>query len=387
MATKYVFRNGMMVPRDSLSDAAPVQQADGGTPRLSRDSPIIAIQNVLPILRSNPGAQPGNIYRRGSDTVGLPMSARAVYSNVGAGTSSDGDAGYSLQNTYSRPVEILAFRFKITPDPAQLTALYGQGVSVALSIGATDITNGFVPVWLLDKRYASDENYCNSASPIPAQFQSALQYTTQYVWKLDYPLILDPGVRIDCSINNNGVISRASATVEVTATGRFVDKATGDRKTWVPYVSSYLSPFLDVLSVQTFESPPEALNNASSSTICVRRLTGRITTVSSVGGLKTTSYRDLGDFGAAVTIGSRFLTLKMSDSLGMQIVDAPALFDLVFPPALRSFEMCDQYEPDSFITVDGSYVGPDDDTYFASDEYNTQFQVGVAVVAYREVAL
>ncbi len=253
----------------------------------------------------------------------------------------------NLQNTTGQYIEILEIKWELTPTVIGIFS--GAVMGCQLNLGNIPITNGFVPVWNFGPGRAF-EYEIGSNTP-------GLLVPIQYNWKLPRPLLIPPGGVLAPMFQHRGLVPadvdvRISYACRVCPINHVVPKDVP-----VPYAAFYASKIFQVFdntNTDTDTSNELDLVNRFNSPLRINRFTGRIDQFANV----------IGPWGLANThsdvlfnqLGSRFLSVRMTDSRGEPIIPNPTLFRQAFCGPTRTMDVDFIMEPKTFYkaTLDRS---------------------------------
>lgn len=299
----------------------------------------------------------------------------------GAGQVGQLDAG-RLRNEYRSPILVTEIDFTIslhqsfaslasvdgTPRPFSNIGGY---ILAQIAIGGYKMTNRFVPIWMLGRRYGLGSEMNDSD-------------VNFYRWVLPKPMLVLPNTSFEVDIQ----VSKAFATifgtsvslgdgvsVEFAAKGYTVDPDDIDMSsTAVPYASAFVS---DGSPTSNLMGPELALHNPFQIPLRVQRLVGRIelydqTSFAAPVALPAGLFPDVPQDGTMETEAGVILMVDLQDSTGYRLTANPHPFGFLFyPDATWRFER-DLQPGDSYFAVLTNPVNADGTTFPIGTNYRPQ---------------
>lgn len=282
-----------------------------------------------------------------------------------------GIAPAALKNPMGQDMEILEVKFEVSGSLGQNADVgvpYGGSIGCELALGSYKLTNGAVPVW----NFGRAENRPGEAKIETIGFASTPYSYCSYSWRLPRPLFIPAGAALVPNFNHFGYVP-FTLGVRIGYSARSVFKR--PKTIYLPWVASYKSKvFNPITDASTDASDEEELINDTDRVIKLQRFTGRLQYIFPDG---TTSDID------PVSVGARYLTMRMVDSYGRPIVRTYTPFHSVFSPLTRSWELEDigaQLDPGAFYRVFLKKAA----MTMASGQNGGQVQAFVSMVGWRE---
>ncbi len=237
-------------------------------------------------------------------------------------------SGPQLKNPMGQDMEILEIKFEIigrgvNSVPDYIGVPFGGSVAVNLNLGSFPVTQGAVPLW----GFARAENIQGEAK---VDSDSEDTYC-MYSWRLPRPLFVPAGALLKPELTHLGYVG-IPLTIRVGYSARTCLKP--PRTVAVPFVSGYASKVFNPLTVSSSDSSqPQQLFNDTGKQFKLQRFTGRTLWFAKSADVNFVSEALLNGF------GSRFLTMRMTDSYGRPIVRTFTPFRSVFGDLTRSWEL------------------------------------------------
>lgn len=223
-----------------------------------------------------------------------------------------------LQNPYRRPMLVDAITFLLKQDQLVVVGTpassgsgdfsvhapnkyfaFGSSIGFKVQMGRIELTNGFIPAWLLAQnpnafngipigpdpskinafsQYAYDApevtpgiviTYTNAGPPIRAAIAQSIY--AQYTWHLPKPLYMPPGAAL--LVSAQAINSAAAADgSQVSIAGRMLDEPLKAKEFPIPYATAFIAP----TNQATSNSSEMDLGNPFQVPLHVQRFTGRI---------------------------------------------------------------------------------------------------------------
>jgi hypothetical protein len=258
-----------------------------------------------------------------------------------------------------------------------------------LSLGGIDLTNKFMPIWLLGAPIQdvalTEQNLADGT------FGSTPVWFSSFRWKLPVPLEVQTGMALRAEISragsevlDNGTTQAGPSgdiSVDVAFAGRYLGaRAKISRSIRVPYATAFLSPRGQAYA----ESGEKDLWNPFTVPLNVQRFVGRLeqritppngaSVQEDIGSLYAARVRMHDSVGNTITKGS----LRLMDTLGAILSDGDPLFYGVFEGARRSWTFSRQLaaKEQYYATVSGLQNGTEDGVFT-----NAQ----IALIGWRDV--
>lgn len=239
---------------------------------------------------------------------------------VGGTTTLDAD---DLQNAFQKHVQIEEIRFLLYLNAATnlLPGALAPLIRVQLKMGRIDLTNGFVPLWLLGTRMQRAVELANGYTA--AGQKTIWDYQR---WRLPKPIIVPHGATLLPSFSyqtptGKGAVVNAlnsPITVYVCMVGRSLKRLNLPAKLEVPYATFWLPS----VAQKSQQSGDDALVNKFTSPLHVQRFIGRIASTSD----GTDGDNWASDFS---NVGSA-RSLRITDSAGFEVVRDMTIWNDVF---------------------------------------------------------
>lgn len=332
-----------------------------------------------------------------------PVSLRA--STVITSNSDEEVSAGPLTNASGEPMEIHEFIFSVRPTLANIAAFantgkFPSGGQFAIGLSVKDssdfgyaLTNGVIPLWSFGQaRQLGQEEQYQSLSTTNLTTQSAPFYTSVYAWKLDHPLYLPPGGRINPVVRLLGSFL-GDAQISIIALGKILPNTPPNRHSYkVPWVCAYLSKLFSVPDAKEDSSSDNSLYNPfTDQPVTIERFVGRMHLILNQSALGSEIFvvdgssiaNDTGSNSTADNFFSQYISIRMRDSIGNPIVRAKTLFRNVFEPATRTWECRHILPPKQFHKVDFSKPTV---AAVTTSLAILSAQVSVASVGWREVS-
>lgn len=285
-----------------------------------------------------------------------------------------------LTNASGEPMEIHEFIFSVRPTDVAI-ANYGRSglfpsggqFAVGLSVkDATDfgyaMTNGVIPLWGFGQaRQLGQEERLQSILYSAQDLAVSSFLNGVYCWKLDHPLYIPPGAKIVPVTRSLGSFT-GDAVIGITAIGKILPNTPSSRASYkMPWVCSYLSKSFDFDPAEEDTSSDNSLYNPfPDKPVTIERFVGRLhmltnlTVTDGVTSSEQITVQDTSNFDDAFVgfanvpnnFYSRFLRIRMRDSVGNPIVREKTLFRSVFESATRTWECRHILPPRQFHKVD-----------------------------------
>ncbi len=264
-----------------------------------------------------------------------------------------------------------------TTDPPTVTVgAPGSSVSVTMSIGARQITAGFVPLYCLGKAEGQDVEH--SVLALATGGATACRLLGAYasgVWNLDHPLEMMVGDAIGMHLTHTG-LQNLPIVVSFALRGRMGPDVPSSR--WIPYVSNWtagsLVPTAPTATVPVVKTSTERdLVNRSGTRLRVHRLVGRLMrqgvsflpaataytkNVEEVFPTVEGTLSDTPSLRLFANAVDSFLTMTMRDSGSNDNVPVALPFRAVFDPDTRSWECDSDLDPSGYYIVELSLAVP-----------------------------
>lgn len=246
-----------------------------------------------------------------------------------------------LQNHFDTPIQIeeIRFMFYLSTATGILGTLAGL-IRVRLRMGRIELTNEFIPTWLLGSRMQTFTEFMSGGGTGIWDYQR---------WKLPCPVIVPPGATLLPNFiyqlpDGTTALTNANnspITVYVTMIGRSLSKMpTG--KIRVPYATAYLADGIGGGQ----QSQDDQLVNKFDVPLHVQRFVGRLASKFS-GGVLESWRSDEGFF----TTGNTLRNITIRDHAGYAIVDTPTPFIEVFSKSRKILPANRILEPRGWYTV------------------------------------
>ncbi len=292
----------------------------------------------------------------------------------------------ALKNPLGAPMEILELRWQLfTPQTADETFLpgtLGGVVGCKLDMGNVAMTNGFVPIWLFGRDLnlvdADTIDNQNLVNPYVSG-QTILQSTTCfYSWKLPKPLYVPAGSTLTPSFSHFGAVP-TDVNVIISASARSLPLDTPPPKSLpTPWVASWMSPgFIAADQAGSAQSTETDLMNPHREPVHLQRMGGRVMVVNS----ESASVTDY----TYPQIASTLMSVRMSDSMGRQIIRDYTSMMQAFATNSRGWEMGNgaRLDPESYLIAYLNKV----ESAEAGDAANINCQAQISLVGWRELSL
>lgn len=277
-----------------------------------------------------------------SSSYPILLSTQVVVPNGGGVVTADAD---DLQNDHQRDIQIEEIRFfvfvnsnmAVGGNPSSVETNPAARVRVKLKMGRFDLTNNFIPLWLLGPRLVSvPGNIIGGDSGFDGLpgFYNAAGNGTETVWdyqrwRFPRPLIVRHGSTLMAQFQVlqpdgstvQGARSNTSYTVYIALVGRTFDREV-PKKIPVPYATAWIADAV----TQGLQSGDDQLVNKFNVDLHLQRFIGRVAS-ELTGGL----WYDGGDGGTAAPF-----SLTLNDSSGYQIVETTTDWSDVFNQARKT---------------------------------------------------
>jgi len=279
----------------------------------------------------------------------------------------------ALKNPMGQDMELLEIKFELfgvnqTPGFAG-TSQYGGAVWCELTMGKIKLTNGSIPVW----NFGRSENH---AGEFKTDNAFDLLYMA-YSWRLPRPLFIPAGAVVVPNFTHTGFISD-TINVRVGYSGRTV--FVKPKKVYVPWVAKYASKVFNPISAAGVDNSTELdLVNPHPEVLHLQRFVGR-----TMSRLSTGPQAGATSETAPESFGSKFLSVRVTDSYGRPIVRSYTPFRDVFGALTRSWEMDNgaELDPQSFYRV----ALKKDAAALVPNSQNDVAQAFISMVGWREMS-
>jgi len=300
-------------------------------------------------------------YQSTPTPIHLTATATVPSSTAGVGVNS-----VALKEPNGFPMEIHTIKFGQlitgTSGIEDGSLILGNVIGCQLSLGQLPLTNGFVPVWGFSRgTYTGRERLASSG----------LNSYIEYIWRLSRPLYVPAGGIINPVFKHFGG-TEAAIDARISYSGLSMPANYKPKKIFVPYVSSYMSKVFNSYNGTDSDASTETdLINPFDTDLTIDRIVGRVATYDNTLGI----YYEV----ETSDVGSRYLTARMVDSLGNQIVKDFGAFNSVFNYVTHTWEIGQKLPPKAYYSVylQKTAAGVSNATY--------RSQAMVSMVGYREV--
>ena len=294
-----------------------------------------------------------------------PILLTSRIASLAVGASKTVDDIDALKNPDKRPIFIDEVRFSLLNtardtlvDPGMLGSIY-----LDLKLGRLPLTNGEVPLWLVDvtkNLYAFDR----------------LSYVT---WKFPKPLIVNPGVILMPTLRQipSQFVSQAAVSVDITLVGRVIpNDQQMPEESDVPYASAFIGANVAMNADLRESSTERNLANVTSRLLNVTHLTGRaLFTAAGFGGL----FADANIESPDVTI--KYVDLQIVNDQNEQIIRDRSRWGAIFPTPTGAWPMRSTLAPKSF------YLARINAAYATYAQAARKAQLQLALLGYRRELL
>lgn len=253
---------------------------------------------------------------------------------IGAIATPDAD---DLQNHFDCPIQIEEVRLLFflnyvlsgAGSAAEGSTLAGL-VRMQLKMGRIDLTNGFVPSWLLGPRLQVATELTTGQVVLGGN-QTLWDYQR---WKLPVPMIVPAGATLLPTfyyLLPDGTISltrsgNSPITVHVALIGRSLPRGKMPKRIRVPYASAFIAN----TATGGQQSQDDQLVNKFDVPLHVQWLTGRMAAQPTAPGVKE-AWASVEDARSVTNVGSGTYNLMIKDNAGYSIVGTMTNFFDVFP--------------------------------------------------------
>lgn len=204
----------------------------------------------------------------------------------------------------------------------------GDNVRARIQLGRFAMSNSFVPIWHFGSRL-NLEHTVDSSTVDLGVFRTNISH---FRWRLPRPMFIPAGQSVITEFFRTPLTQSAlDATCWVSYAGRYLAPDVEiPKETCVPYVTAYLLPQLRsaITSVATGQSGENDLYNPFSQPFHVQRAIGRLLQVTNDGGAVRSYLENSSPNANAIGALANRMNIKMWDSYGREIANAPPLADI-----------------------------------------------------------
>lgn len=292
----------------------------------------------------------------------------------------------ALKNPLGQAMEILELRWQLfspqTDSAVIVPGTLGGIVGCKLDMGNIPMTNGFVPIWLFGRELnnvdAATTDNQNTTNPYVSGETIVQSRTNFYSWKLPKPLYVPAGSVLTPSFSHFGAFP-TDVNVIMSASARSLPMGSPAPKSLAaPWVASWLSPgYVAASGTGTAQSSETDLMNPHPEPVHLQRMGGRVMVVNVDGdGVYDYTYPQIA--------ATRF-SVRMSDSMGRQIIRDSVPFSDAFATLTRGWEMGNgaQMDPESYFVAYLKKTA----TAEAGEPLNINCQAQISFVGWRELSI
>lgn len=228
----------------------------------------------------------------------------------------------ALRCPFELPIEVSEIKFQLRSSER----FSGSAVGVRLAMGGHDLTNGYVPVFMLGRSDYLRVEYNNNSSADPL--------VREFSWKLPRPMYVPPTLSVEAQFQHRGLIN-SDIVSTVSISGKVVPKFRGTPHViQLPWAACYASKgFVTPGSLDSDQSRETDLVNPFDVPVRLQRMVGRVNFFNTTLGYNA-------DWEVSNTyFVTDDLTLRMTSSDGDQIVRTDSPFASVFSPVTRTWEL------------------------------------------------